>query len=161
MGAGPPEFDPHARGVIFGLTLSHKRAHVIRAILESIAFMLRRNVELIEELGIEVKEIRSLGGGSRSTLWNQIKADVTSKVVSTLHTEEAASLGVAILAGAADGLFKSIEEGCKAMVHLKDKYNLRSENREVYDKLYKIYSTLYDKLKDAFLALNVSLSVFS
>jgi xylulokinase len=161
MGAGPPEFDPHARGVIFGLTLSHKRAHVIRAILESIAFMLRRNVELIEELGIEVKEIRSLGGGSRSTLWNQIKADITSKVVSTLHTEEAASLGAAILAGVADGLFKSIEEGCKAMVHLKDKYNPRSENREVYDKLYKIYSTLYDKLKDVFLALNVSLSVFS
>jgi xylulokinase len=112
--------------------------------------MLRRNVELIEELGIEVKEIRSLGGGSRSTLWNQIKADVTSKVVSTLHTEEAASLGVAILAGVADGLFKSIEEGCKAMVHLKGKYNPRSENREVYDRLYKIYSTLYDKLKDVF-----------
>lgn len=148
MGAGPPEFDPRAKGVIFGLTLSHKKAHIIRAILESIAFMLRKNIELIEELGIEVKEIRSLGGGARSQLWNQMKADVTLRTVSTLHTEEAASLGVAILAGVACGLFKSVEEGCATMVHLKDRYYPHNENKKVYDKIYRVYLALYDHLKN-------------
>ncbi|MEM2026003.1 MAG: xylulokinase [Desulfurococcaceae archaeon] len=152
MGAGPPEFDPHAKGVIFGLTLSHKRAHIIRAILESIAFMLRRNVELIEELGIEVREIRSLGGGARSQLWNQIKADVTLRTICTLHTEEAASLGAAILAGVGGRLFKSIEEACSKMVHLKQKHNPNYENKRKYDKLYRVYLTLYNNLKDIFLA---------
>ncbi|MEM2238688.1 MAG: xylulokinase [Candidatus Bathyarchaeia archaeon] len=150
MGAGPPEFDPHAKGVIFGLTLAHRRAHIIRAILESIAFMLRRNIELIEELGIEVKEVRSLGGGARSPMWNQIKADVTLKTIYTLHTEEAASLGAAILAGVGGGLFKSIEEACSRMVHLKYKYNPNYENRKTYDRLYKIYLALYNSLKDIF-----------
>ena len=150
MGAGPPEFDPYARGVLFGLTLSHKKAHIIRAILESIAFMLRRNIELMENLGVEVREIRSLGGGSRSSLWNQIKADVTSRVIRTLRTEEAASLGVATLAGVASGLFKSIEEGCLMMVQLKGEYHPDPENERVYDKLYETYLALYDRLKDLF-----------
>lgn len=151
MGAGPPEFDPHAKGVIFGLTLAHRRGHIIRAILESIAFMLRRNIELVEELGIKVEEIRSLGGGARSSLWNQIKADVTSKTISTIHTEEAASLGAAILAGVGAGLFKSIEEACLKMVRLKERYNPNHENKKIYDKLYKVYLALYDHLKDIFL----------
>lgn len=150
MGAGAPEFDPHAKGIMFGLTLKHSKAHVIRAILESIAFMIRRNIELLEELGIRVEEIRSIGGASRSTLWNQIKTNVTSKQVITLQIEEAASLGAAILAGVADGLFKSIEEGCKTMVKLKGKYEPQLEGREVYEKLYKVYCKLYDHVKELF-----------
>lgn len=150
MGAGPPEFDPHARGILFGLTLKHTKAHVVRAILESIAFMIRKNVELFEELGIPVKEIRSMGGASRSPLWNQIKADVTSKPIITLQTEEAASLGAAILAGVAYGAFKSIEEGCKTMVKLKRKYETRLEDKNVYEKLYKVYCNLYDHVRELF-----------
>lgn len=150
MGAGPPEFDPNARGVIFGLTLNHTKAHIIRAILESIAFMLRRNVELLEDLGVKVNEIRALGGGSKSPLWNQIKADVTSRTILTFRTEEAASLGVAILAGVACGMFKSIEEGCKMMIQLKRKYEPNPENLKIYDKLYEVYLALYNNLKDVF-----------
>jgi xylulokinase len=150
MGAGPPEFDPGARGVFFGLTLGHTKAHIIRAILESIAFMLRRNVELMEELGIEVREIRSLGGASRSPLWNQIKSDVTSRTILTFQTEEAASLGAAILAGVAGGHLKSVDHGCATMVQPKRRYNPNFENRRVYDKLYGVYSILYTKTKDVF-----------
>jgi len=150
MGAGAPEFDPHARGIIFGLTLKHTKAHVVRAILESIAFMIRRNIELLEELGIHVEEIRSIGGASRSQLWNQIKANVTSKQVITLQIEEAASLGAAILAGVADGAFKSIEEGCKRMIKLKRRYEPQLDDREIYEKLYRVYCNLYSHVKDLF-----------
>jgi xylulokinase len=150
MGAGAPEFDPHAKGIIFGLTLKHTKAHVIRAILESIAFMIRRNVELLEELGIQVEEIRSIGGASRSPLWNQIKANVTSRQIITLQIEEAASLGAAILAGVADGTFRSVEEGCKTMVKLKGKYEPQFKDREVYEKLYRVYCSLYNHVKDLF-----------
>jgi len=128
MGAGPPEFDPYAKGVLFGLTLNHTKAHFIRAILESIAFMLRRNIEMIEELAIKFHKIRYIDGGSRSSLWNQIKADVTSKAILTFQNEEVAYLGVAILAGVAGGLFKSIEEGCEVMVRLKKRYEPNPEN---------------------------------
>lgn len=150
MGAGPPEFDPNAKGVIFGLTLAHKKAHVIRAILESIAFMLRRNIELLEDLGIRVEEVRALGGGARSPLWNQIKADVTSKTILTIHTEEAASLGAAILAGVASNIFKSIERGCSKMIRIKERYNPNRENEEIYNRNYRTYSAIYDHLKDVF-----------
>jgi xylulokinase len=150
MGAGPPEFDPNARGVFFGLTLGHTKAHIIRAILESIAFMLRRNIELMEELGIEVREIRSLGGASKSPLWNQIKCDTTSRTILTLQTGEAACLGAAILAGVANSSFKSIGHACETMVHLKRRFNPNHENRRVYDRLYKVYLTLYTQLKDVF-----------
>ncbi len=153
-GAGPPEFDPDARGVIFGLTLSHGRAHLIRAILESIAYMLRRNIELIEEFGVRVKEIRSLGGASKSPLWNQIKADVTSKVILTLQTSEAASLGAAILAGVACGRFKCVEDGCDVMVRLKERYEPNLENRKIYDRYYRVYLSLYEKLRDLFPAVS-------
>jgi xylulokinase len=102
-GAFCPEFNPNARAVFFGATLRHGRAHFIRAILESVAFMLKRNLDLVEGLGIGVKAITSLGGGARSPLWLQIKADVLQKPVQTIQVEEAACLGAAILGAVAAG----------------------------------------------------------
>ncbi|MEM3607100.1 MAG: FGGY-family carbohydrate kinase, partial [Candidatus Bathyarchaeia archaeon] len=150
MGAGMPENNPKARGVLFGLTLGHRKAHVIRAIMESIAFMLRRNIELLKELGINVNEVRSIGGGARSKLWNQIKADVTHIPVVTLQVEEAASLGVAMLAGLALKAFNSIDEACNTMVHFKKKYLPNPKNMNIYDKRYQIYINIYECLKNLF-----------
>ncbi|RLI40570.1 hypothetical protein DRO64_08810, partial [Candidatus Bathyarchaeota archaeon] len=112
------------------------------------------NVELIEEFGVRVKEIRSLGGASKSPLWNQIKADVTSKVILTLQTGEAASLGAAILAGVACGRFKRVEDGCDAMVRLKERYEPNPENGKIYDRYYRAYLSLYEKLRDLFPAVS-------
>jgi xylulokinase len=149
-GAASPEFNPEAKGVLFGLTLSHGRAHIIRAIMESIAYMIRRNLDLLKELRVEVNEIRSTGGGARSSLWNQIKSDVIHKPVITVNSEETGALGVAILAGLATNIFSSIENACKSMIQTRDRIFPSEENREVYDKAFKKYVKLYSKLETLF-----------
>ncbi len=149
-GAASPEFNPNAKGILFGLTLYHGSGHVVRAIIESVAFMLRRNVEFLEELGVKVQEVRSTGGAARSALWNQIKADILQKPVLTVHTEETAALGVAILAGLATGFFSSIKEAVRAMVSIKGRFDPSSVNSDVYEKQYRKYLSLYQSVKNLF-----------
>ena len=88
-------------------------------VLESVAFLLRQNLESIERTGLPIREIRSTGGGARSALWNQIKANVCNRPVVTLVNEETALLGDAILAGVASGVLASVEQGSQAMVRVK------------------------------------------
>jgi xylulokinase len=151
MGAACPEFNPAARGVWFGVGLHHTKAHFVRATLESVAYMLRRNVEILEELGIAVTEIRALGGGSRSPLWNQIKADVLGVLVLTLATGEQACLGAAILAGTAVGLYSSPEDAAQKLVTVADRYEPRFEDRSPYDRGYELYVHLYESLEELFI----------
>ncbi len=150
MGATSPEFNPNAKGVLFGLTLYHGQGHVIRAIVESVAYMLRRNIELLEELGVKVKEVRSTGGAARSPLWNQIKADVLQKPIITVHIEETAALGAAMLAGLATGVFSSLDKAVQSMVSVKTSFSPSKANRETYDKQYRKYVKLYSSLKRLF-----------
>jgi xylulokinase len=145
MGAACPEFNPAARGVWFGVGLHHTKAHFVRAIMESVAYMLRRNVEILEELGIAVKEIRALGGGARSPLWNQIKADVLGVPIVTLTTEEQACLGAAILAGT-----PSSEEAAQKLVKMADRWEPDPEVKPIYDFGYAMYVRLYESVKDLF-----------
>jgi xylulokinase len=149
-GAACPEFNPAARGVWFGMGLHHTQAHFVRAILESVAYMLRRNVEMLEELGVIVQEIRALGGGARSPLWNQIKADVLGVPVLTLQSEEVACLGAAILAGAAVGLYPSPQEAAERLVSVQRRWEPDPANRPVYEHGYEVYVRLYDSLEELF-----------
>lgn len=150
-GAACPEFNPQARGVFFGITLKHTKAHFIRAILESIAFMLNKNIKTLEKLGVEIKEVRSLGGGAKSKLWNTIKADIIGKPIVTVKAKEVASLGAAILAGVGVGLFNSIEEASRKMVSIKERINPNPENMKVYQEGYDSYLKLYENLKNMFI----------
>jgi xylulokinase len=147
MGAFSPEPNALARGSFTGFTLSHTKAHFIRALLEGVAFMLKRNIEIIEKAGINITEIVSTGGGSRSQLWNQIKADVLNKTLVTLKNEETALIGNAILAGVACGIFKTIEEGCELMVS-RDKIIHPEKEVAAYSKSYKIYCKLDTALNE-------------
>lgn len=150
VGAACPEFNPAARGVWFGVGLHHTKAHFVRAILESVAYMLRRNVEILQKLGIAVGEIRALGGGARSPLWNQIKADVLGVPVVTLTTDEQACLGAAILAGTAVGLYSSPEEAAQKLVTVADRYEPDPAVKPIYDDGYELYVLLYDNLEELF-----------
>jgi xylulokinase len=150
QGAMAPENDPKAKGVFYGVTLAHKRAHFTRAIMESIAFILRKNIEVIEDMGIPVNEIRSLGGGAKSAFWGQLKADVTGKPVIITDNEEEACLGAAIVAGKGIGIFSSLKEASSKMVNIKQRYDPDPENKAVYDAVYQKYIDLYSSLKQMF-----------
>lgn len=149
-GSLAPDTNAKAKGVWFGFTLQHTRAHFMRAIMESLGYILKRNIDSLGEMGIEVKEIRSLGGGSKSKVWNQIKADVSQVTLETVKSVEAASLGAAILAGKAVGIFDSVQSAADRVVEIKEKTVPREENKAVYEKGYELYQKLFQDLKDCF-----------
>jgi xylulokinase len=149
-GATCPEFNPNARGVFFGATLRHTRAHFVRSLLEAVAFMLRRNLELVEDLGVPIHEVRSTGGGARSPLWLQIKADVLQKPVVSLATEETALLGAAMLGAVALGVYPDLDAAAAQMVHPGQRYDPDPSLRPVYDLAYARYLELYQHLEPMF-----------
>lgn len=149
MGAYSPQPNPYARGSFTGFTLSHTRGHFVRAVLEGVAFLLKRNLDVLQQAGVQITDIRSTGGGARSRLWNQIKADVCNLPVVTLQNEDTALLGNAILAGVAAGVFPSVEAACKKMVAIKDTITPGSHVAE-YAAAYQRYCDLDQSLTDYF-----------
>jgi xylulokinase len=150
MGAFSPKPNPVARGSFTGFTLSHNRSHFTRAILEGVAFLLKRNLDLVKQAGVEIREIRSTGGGARSLLWNQIKANVCNLPVITLQNEETALLGNAILSGVVSGIFSTINEGCEEMVKVKEKV-MPNKEADAYIKPYQTYCDLDQVLDDYYI----------
>lgn len=143
MGAGSPEFNEKARGVFCGVTLSMGKGHFVRAILESVACMIEMNLESLRKMGVHVQEVRSLGGGARSRLWNQIKADCTGLQLATSISAEPTSLGAAILAGVGCGEFGDIEEACRVMVRVPNVVNPNPDMTTTYRTVVARYKKLY------------------
>jgi sugar (pentulose or hexulose) kinase len=150
QGAMAPESNPSAKGVFYGFTLRHTKAHFARAIMEAIACVIRRNIEALHDMRIEIAEIRALGGGAKSSLWKQIEADMTGKSVVTTIAQSEACLGAAILAGKAAGVFNSIDEACARMVRINERFIPNSKNFDTYSGLYRKYTRLYDDLLNLF-----------
>ena len=150
QGAMAPENNANARGAIVGLSLRHGRAQVARAVLESVAFVVRRNIEVLEDLGLVIPEVRALGGGARSRLWKQIEADVTGRPVVTTTQPDAATLGAAILAGVGTGRFTSAAEAAAEMVQIADTFEPQAANVELYGESYGTYLETYDALCPVF-----------
>ena len=116
MGERSPLWHTNARGVFFGLSLATRKAALTRSILEGAAFALRHNVEVAAGAGAEVREMRSVGGCSRSDLWNQIKADVLGLPVLLPRTSVGSPFGAAILAGMGAGAFPDVRKSLLEMV---------------------------------------------
>lgn len=148
-GAGAPYWNPVARGVILGLALGHKRHDIIRAILEGTAFEVRRNIEVLQSLGIPVKEIRLTGGATRSSVWNQIQADINNLPMLHGKIEEATALGAAILASVGAGIHKNVETAAETMVGVGEHYLPHPEFQKRYDLLYSIQTEAYTALDKA------------
>jgi len=148
QGAGAPDTDQRAKGVIFGLALTHTKAHIIRAFMESVAISMCRMLRATAATGAEFTEIRSLSGGAKSPIWCQIKADASGLPVKTMkNTADAACLGAAVLAGVAIGLWGSVAEAMDGIAEEDKTYAPNPENREVYDNLYENYRGLTASLK--------------
>lgn len=146
-----PDNNPLAKGVFFGVGLDTKRHHFIRAIFEAIAFMLRENIEFIENVNkTKITEIRSLGGGANSSVWLQIKADVNQKHILTMVENECTSLGAAILAAVAIGWFPAAEQAAEAANSIRSSYTPDIEKGMAYDEGYATYQAIYARLKTLF-----------
>jgi xylulokinase len=147
MGERTPHLDPEARGMWFGLTASHTRGHLIRSVLEGVAFSLRDSLEIFAELGIPVHEIRASGGGSRSFGWRKIQADIYGKELVTLKTSEGSAFGAALLAGVGAKVYASVEESAREAIQIGEKMSPVPRNVAAYDELYQVYRSLYPAVK--------------
>jgi xylulokinase len=150
MGERTPHLDPDARAALVGLTASHTRAHVVRAILEGVAFSLRDSFEILKELKVPCETIRLGGGGARSALWRQIQADVYGHEVETVEAEEGAAYGVAILAGVAAGAWPSVEAACDEVIGTNQRVQPDASAVEVFHRQYRKYVALYPALRSIF-----------
>ncbi len=147
MGERTPHLDPSARAALLGLSASHTRAHVIRAILEGVAFSLRDSLTIFREIQVPVEHIRLGGGGARSALWRQIQADVYGQDVEQVETEEGAAYGAAILAGVGAGAWKSVDEACDAVVGIARRIHPDAKRSATMDGGYQIYRRIYPALR--------------
>jgi xylulokinase len=147
MGERTPHLDAQARGMWFGLTAAHTRAHLIRAILEGVAFSLRDSLEIFKELKIPVEQIRSSGGGSRSFFWRQIQSDIYGKEVVTLRESEGSAFGAALLAGVGGGIYSCVEEAAREALQVRECVSPTQENVRLYDRQYEVYRQLYPAVK--------------
>ena len=150
MGERTPHVDPAARGALVGLTASHTRAHVIRAILEGVAFSLRDTFTLFEEMKVGVNTIRLGGGGARSPLWRQIQADVYGHEVEIVEAEEGAAYGAAILAGVGAGAWKSVDEACAAVVRVAKTVKPHAAAVKVMNTNYAAFRRIYAATREIF-----------
>jgi sugar (pentulose or hexulose) kinase len=149
-GAACPEYDPTARGVIFGLDLRHGREHIVRAIMESVGYMLKSHLAIVRSMGLPVSEVRSLGGGARSDLWLQIKADILQLPVHRVEADEATCLGAAMLAAVAVGAYPDLETATAHTVHVTHTFWPQAGLAAVYEDGYERYTELYRRLKPMF-----------
>jgi len=150
MGERTPHLDPHARAALVGLTASHTRAHVIRAIFEGVAFSLRDSFTIFAEMNVPVRSIRLGGGGARSTLWRQIQADVYGHEVEIVEAEEGAAYGAAILAGVGAGVWPSVDAACAAVVRVAQRVNPQPDAAAVLNQSYAAFRRVYPATRSIF-----------
>ncbi|MFX0135214.1 MAG: FGGY-family carbohydrate kinase, partial [Candidatus Hodarchaeota archaeon] len=144
VGSGAPHWNPHAKGIIFGLALGHERKDLYRAVLEGVAYEIRKNIEVFKELGIGPKELMLTGGGSRSDFWNQIYADVLGITCVRNVIEESTSLGAAILAAAGAGIFPDIAKAAENLCKVDKKWIPNNDRHDLYEKLFNLSYEMYN-----------------
>ncbi len=150
MGERSPIWNTNARGVFFGLSLSTPRAALIRAILEGVAMGMRHNIDVAQAAGIQFDEIRAVGGGSSSALWNQIKADVLGIPVAVPETSVGAPFGDALLVGLGAGIYDDVNAFIDNAVKVKVRYEPDVANHERYTALYDVFRSVYEHLRPDF-----------
>ncbi len=149
MGERTPHLDPSARAALVGLTASHTRGHVIRAVMEGVAYSLKDSFTIFEEMQIPVTSIRLGGGGARSPLWRQIQADVYAHEVGIVAAEEGAAYGAAILAGVGAGAWNSVEEACETVVRIAARIAPDPAASKTMQQAYHTYRKIYPALRQA------------
>jgi xylulokinase len=146
-GSGTPTFDTASKGAILGMTFSTAKTDLAKAVLEGLTFELRVNLDLLKDGGVSIDELRAIGGGARSELWLQLKADITGIPVVVPRITEAASWGAALLAGAGAGHFASAADAAEEMLHLERRFEPDPARAAMYEERYQLYREVYPALK--------------
>jgi len=142
-GSGTPTFDTASKGAILGLTFATTRADLAKAILEGLTYELRLNLDLLKAGGVQIDVLRAIGGGAKSKLWLQLKADITGIPVVTPKITEAAGFGAALLAGVGAGIFPSAVEAAGRFLQLTDTYQPDSAQHAAYTRQFELYRQVY------------------
>jgi xylulokinase len=150
MGERTPHLDAQARGVWFGLTAAHRRAHLVRSVLEGVAYSLRDCLDLLVAMDVPVEEIRASGGGGKSPLWRQIQADVFGREVATVNAVEGPAYGAALLAGVGTGQWKTVPEACEASIAVTSRVAPDGARQAVYARGHAVYREVYARLKSLY-----------
>jgi len=150
-GAMTPRWNGRARGVFHGLSMAHGMGHLARAVFEGCTFGLRDIVDRFTAMGLGDGEVRVVGGGSKSDLLLQMKADVTGKPVRRVVHPESTALGATMIAGVAAGMFANLDEAARALVELDDEvFQPNPATRAAYEEAYGTYRALYDAVEPLF-----------
>jgi xylulokinase len=147
MGERTPHLDPDARAALAGLTASHTRGHLVRAVLEGVTFSLQDSFGIFAEMGVPVTGVRLGGGGARSPLWRQIQADVYGHTAEIVEAEEGAAYGAAILAGVGSGAWPSVDAACNAIVTVASRVRPRPDAVATLRAVYADWQRIYPALK--------------
>jgi xylulokinase len=148
MGERTPHLDPNARAALVGLAANHTRAHILRAILEGVAFSLRDTLTIFAEMAVPVATIRLGGGGSRGPLWRQVQADIYGHEVEILAADEGAAYGAALLAGVGVGAWSSVDEACAQSVRVAARVAPDASTSALMNRSYSAFSALYPALRN-------------
>ncbi|HZK39656.1 MAG TPA: xylulokinase [Clostridia bacterium] len=150
MGERTPHLDANARGVFFGLSAMHTKNDLLRAVIEGVSYSLKDCMAVLEEMNISVNNMAICGGGSKSTLWRQMLADVYGCPVKTVASKESPALGVALLAAVGANIYGSVAEACAAVVEYGDAQQPDKSSVNEYAKFYSLYKEIYPALKTNF-----------
>jgi len=145
-GAGSPHWRPDVWGAFLGLTLACSSGDIVRSVLEGVAFQVRANLEVMEELGIVIDELILFGGGAQSALWSQIICDVTCKPVTITAMVDVANWGACLLAGAGAGLFDGSVLNRSGAQAQGPRCSPRPDVAERYEEIYHLYRAHEEKL---------------
>lgn len=149
-GAATPYMDSNAVGAIIGLGLDSDPSKIIKAILEGIAFEMKVNMTHLRAAGVELTELRATGGLARSEVMLQLKADILGVKVSTLEVAEAGTMGVAILAGVAAGVYKDAEEGVERLAKVSRTYYPNTDVTRDYETRFEVYRRIYPAVRNIY-----------
>lgn len=147
-GSATPDMNINSKGAFLGLTLDTSSSDIYRAMMEGVTYEMLYNLEILKENNVDFSELRAVGGGSKSPLWLQIKADITGKRIIPLETEESGIVGCVMLAGVATGVYKNLKEAVNVFVKKGKPYIPDKNNREIYTKNYTEYKRIRKFLSD-------------
>jgi xylulokinase len=150
MGERTPHLDPSVRGALVGLTASHGRGHVTRAVLEGVAFSLKDAFTIFDEMRVPVTRVRLGGGGARSPLWRRVQAEVYGREVEIAEAEEGAAYGAAILAGVGAGFWPSVESACDSVVRIASRVEPDADSAALLNAQYLKYRRIYPAMKSIY-----------